>query len=254
METPTLKKIDGIKEFFKNKSVLTINELRNYYRSIDSNFKETTFKWRIHVLKQKKLIRSVKRGVYTLQSRPIYQLEISDRLKKRYKEIKKEFPYSKCCVWETKWLNQLMIHLPGNFMDLIEVESEAAESVFYFLQNRSSREKVYFKPSEKEIEQYIAANQHSIIIRPLVTQAPMKEQDVLCIPKLEKILVDLFVDTTLFMAYQGQELITIFENAYNQFPVNISTLFRYAHRRRRKDQLKDFLQKNQIVPDELLVK
>ena len=254
METPTVKKINDFKEFFKNKPVFTINDLRKYYRSIDSNFKESAFKWRIHDLKQKKLIRSVKRGVYTLQSRPVYQPVISDKLRKKYKEIKKEFPYSKCCVWETRWLNELMTHLPGNFMDFIEVENEATQSVFYFLQNRSSRGKIYFKPSEKEIEQYIAANRQSIIIRSLVTQAPTKEQDGICIPKLEKILVDLFVEKSLFIAYQGQELINIFENAYNQFSVNLSTLFRYAHRRKKKVQLKDFLQKNKIVPDELLVK
>jgi len=254
VEMFTAQTIDEFKEFFKNKPVFTINDIRKYYRRIDSNFKETAFKWRIHDLKQKKLIRSVKRGVYALQSHPVYQPVISDSLEKKHKEIKKEFPYSKCCVWETRWLNELMIHLPGNFMALIEVESEAAQSVFYFLQNRSTREKVYFKPSEKEIEQYIAANRHSIIIRPLVTQAPTKEQDGICIPKLEKILVDLFVEKCLFIAYQGQELITIFENAYNQFPVNLSTLFRYAYRRKKKDQLKDFLQKNKIVPNELLAK
>lgn len=252
MEKGTAVKVDNLKEFFENKTMFTLDELRKYYRGIDSNFRETTFKWRIHDLKQKKLIRNVKRGVYTFQSRPPYMPLISNKMKKKYKEIKKEFPYSKCCAWETRWLNELMRHQPGNFMTLIEVENEAAQPVFYFLQNRGKRENIYIKPSEKEIEQYIAAKKESIIIRSLVTQAPVKEENCICIPKLEKILVDLFVDKSLFITFQGQELINIFENAYNRFSINMSTLFRYAHRRKKREQLMNFLLKNNIIPSELM--
>lgn len=252
MKGGTAVKVDGLKEFFKNKTIFTLDDLREYYRSIDSNFKETTFKWRIHDLKHKGLIGNVKRGVYTFLLRPSYHPVISDRMKKKFKEIKKEFPYSKFCTWETRWLNELVNLQPGNFMILIEVENEAAESVFYFMQNRSSRDNIYFNPSEKEIEQYIAARQESIIVRTLLTQAPVKKENGICIPRLEKILVDLFVDKSLFIAYQGQELINIFQNAHNQFSINVSTLFRYAHRRKRRGQLKSFLLENNIIPQELI--
>ena len=244
--------IDELKDFFKKKPVFTVNDLKEYYREIDPRFKETAFKWRIHDLKQKKLIRNVRRGVYTFESRPLYQPVISNRLKRKYNEIKKELPYSEFCIWETRWINELTIHQPGNFITLIEVEKEALQPVFYFLQNRSKRENIFLKPSKKEIEQYISANAESIVIRPLVTQAPTKEENGVCIPKLEKILVDLFVDKFLFIAYQGQELMTIFENAVNQFSINLSTLFRYANRRKKKDQVKKFLIKNNIIPLQLL--
>jgi hypothetical protein len=248
----TAVKVDGLKKFFKDKTIFTLDDLREYYRGIDSNFRETTFKWRIHDLKHKGLIGNVKRGVYTFLLRPPYHPTISDRMKNKFKEIKKEFPYSKFCAWETRWLNELVNLQPGNFMILIEVENEAAEAVFYFLQNRSSRDNIYFKPSEKEIEQYIAARQETIIVKTLLTQAPVKEENGICIPRLEKILVDLFVDKSLFIAYQGQELINIFQNAYNQFSINVSTLFRYAHRRKRRGQLKSFLLEYSIVPAELM--
>jgi hypothetical protein len=247
-----LTKSDNLKDYFKEKPVFDVNEIREYFRRSDPNLKEATFKWRIHDLKQKGIIRSVKKGTYTFLSRPIFQPPISKRTKGQSKEIKNEFPYSKFCVWEIQWINELMIHLPGNYMTLVEVENEAAQSVFYFLQNRGKKENIYFKPSKKEIEQYIAANYQSTIVRPLITQSPTMEQEGICIPKLEKILVDLFVDKTLFIAYQGQELINIFENAYHQYAVNMSTLFRYAHRRKKRNQLKDFLQGNNIVPTELL--
>ncbi len=250
--TRSLSRVDDLKEFFKDKTVFTVKDLREYYQRSDTNFNESAFKWRIHDIQKRELIRSVKRGVYTFQPRHLYQPGISNRLKKKYKEIKKAFPYTGCCLWETQWLNELMNHQPGLFMDLIEMENEAAQSVFHYLQHQDKREKVYFKPTEKEIEQYIASNRQSIIIRPMITQAPTQEQEGICIPKLEKILVDLFSDRSLFIAYQGQELVTIFKNAYRQFPVNISTLFRYAQRRKKKDRLKDFILENGIIPGELL--
>lgn len=254
MKTCSLLRIDDLKEYFRDKTVFTTNDLRQYYQRTDANFNESAFKWRIHDIQKKDLIRPVKRGVYTFQSRSrlLYQPGISTGLKKKYKEIKKEFPYTDCCIWETRWLNELMNHQPGHFMDLLEVEKEAAQAVFYFLQHQDEKEKIYFKPSEKEIGQYIASNKQSTIIRPLISQAPTQKQEGIRIPKLEKILVDLFIDHALFIAYQGEELITIFNNAYRQFPVNISTLFRYAQRRKKKDQLKSFLLENEIIPGELI--
>jgi hypothetical protein len=253
VDTHSLPRISELKEFFKDKTIFTIADLRQYYQRVDTDFVESTLKWRIHDIKKREWIRSVKRGVYTFQSRDLYLPVISSRLKKRYKEIKKEFPYTACCVWETRWLNELMNHQPDHFMDVLEIENkEAAQAVFYFLQQQEKREKLYFNPSEKEITQYLSANRQNTIIRPLITQAPTQEHMGLCIPKLEKILVDLFVDQSLFIAYQGHELITIYKNAYQRFPVNISTLLRYAQRRKKKELLTDFLLKNEIIPRELI--
>jgi hypothetical protein len=252
IETNSKSKVDDLKEFFKDKPVFTVNDLRKYCQRRETNFNETAFKWRIHDIKKKGLITSVKRGVYSFQSRHAYQPAISSRLKRKYKEIKKAFPYAGICVWETQWLNDLMGHQPGHFMELFEVEKEAAQPVFHFLQQQDKQEKIYFKPTEKEIEQYIASNRQSTIIRSSITQSPTQAQEDICIPKLEKILVDLFSDRSLFIAYQGQELVTIFKNAYRLYPVNISTLFRYAQRRKKKERLRDFILKNEIIPDELL--
>ena len=69
MKESTAVKVDGLKEFFKDKTIFTLDDLREYYRGIDSNFTETTFKWRIHDLKHKGLIGNVKRGA-TLTERP----------------------------------------------------------------------------------------------------------------------------------------------------------------------------------------
>jgi hypothetical protein len=61
------------------------------------------------------------------------------------------------------------------------------------------------------------------------------------LPTLEKILVDLFCDPKLYFAFQGQQLVKIFEGALAKYVINYSRLLNYAKRRHREDALKEFL-------------
>ena len=60
-------------------------------------------------------------------------------------------------------------------------------------------------------------------------------------PFLEKILVDLFADERLYYLYNGSELINIYENAITNYTINFTTLFSYAKRREREQEIKLFL-------------
>ncbi len=86
----------------------------------------------------------------------------------------------------------------------------------------------YYLPNEPE----------PIVIRHLVSQAPLLEVDGVRTAGLEKILVDLFCDAELFASFGGAELENIFREAFKTYPVN---LYRYAGRRR-KEAIAQFLQ------------
>ena len=60
-------------------------------------------------------------------------------------------------------------------------------------------------------------------------------------PTLEKILVDLYCDPKLYFAFQGEQLVKIFEEALAKYVINYSRLLNYAKRRHREDALKEFL-------------
>ena len=60
-------------------------------------------------------------------------------------------------------------------------------------------------------------------------------------PTLEKLLVDILRDADFFYL-QGSESERIIENAFNLYAVNRSRLFRYADRRKAKEELSSIIE------------
>jgi hypothetical protein len=81
-----------------------------------------------------------------------------------------------------------------------------------------------------------------------MTQSPKKKLRGVIFPRLEKILVDIFVDSDKFFAFQGEELVHIFENVFNAYWINEKTLFRYAGRRNAAARLRNFINTKIMVP------
>jgi hypothetical protein len=87
----------------------------------------------------------------------------------------------------------------------------------------------------------------SILISRLVTQSPQKTVHGVPSPKLEKILVDIFVDGDKFYYFQGEELTRIFESVFSTYWINEKTLFRYAGRRMVGEKLRQFIREHTQV-------
>jgi hypothetical protein len=67
-------------------------------------------------------------------------------------------------------------------------------------------------------------------------------------------MVDLFADDELFATYQGAELKNIYQELFNTYNVNQSTLKQYAHKRHIKAKLIAFLkEETDIAEDELFI-
>ena len=67
------------------------------------------------------------------------------------------------------------------------------------------------------MERYVLPRPDSILFSRLVTQSPRKTIHGIPFPKLEKILVDIFVDGDKYYYFQGEELARIFENAFSTY-------------------------------------
>jgi hypothetical protein len=100
-------------------------------------------------------------------------------------------------------------------------------------------------PDEKAIDFYIAESNQPLVIKKLLTRAPLSKRTEkrikFYIPTLEKILVDLFVEERLFYYVQGSELIHIYENAITSYTINFTKLFSYAKRREQEQNIKQFM-------------
>jgi hypothetical protein len=132
-----------------------------------------------------------------------------------------------------------MLHQPGNFFLIVEVDKEAVDSVFYLL--KELKYSVFLDPSKEILNKYMTKEKESWIVKPLVTEAPVQKVSNLYTTTIEKMLVDLFCDTVILDAQQGTEKDRIFKGAFEKYLVHENKMLRYADRRRKKKQLIQYL-------------
>ena len=244
-------KIEEIKKVFGDKP-FTTDDLYHFYQKYDPNLNKNTFRWRIYALKNEGAINTLKRGVYATTSKKEFEPAVSKKLKNLFSKVQNQFPYVDMCIWETSWLNNLMIHQVFSNNIILEVDKEAASAVFAFLQE--SYKDVYLNPGKYEVEHYINAGQINIFIKNLTSTSPLQKVQNITVPTIEKIMVDLFADDELFVTYQGAELHNIYRELFVSYNVNRSKLKQYAHKRHKKDKLVSFLkEETSIGEDELLM-
>ena len=165
--------------------------------------------------------------------------DISSKIKSLNLKLKKEFPYLNFCLWSTSSFNEFMVHQPGRFYILMEVEKDATQSVFFYL--KENKFSVFIDPTKDLIEKYIPDEKETLMVKSLVSEAPLQVIEGVNFPTLEKMLVDIFCDDVIFAAQQGSEMRTIFREAIKKYTINNNRMFRYADRRRKKEDVKKYL-------------
>lgn len=231
-------------EEFKNKESFSREELFDFYRSFEPDLKEGTLGWRIYDLKNKNIIKPLKRGLYVISYKPPYKPELSRDLLKIAHRINDVFKEIRYCIWETGWLNEFSQHQSGKRMIMVEIEKDFTESLYFELKTSSKRE-IFLNPDSNTIDFYIAESNYPVVIKKLTSRSPIttrtKGKVKLYTPLLEKILVDLFADDKIFYHLQGAELTHIYENAINHYTINFTKLFSYAKRRDKEPEIKQFM-------------
>ncbi|WP_034888732.1 DUF6577 family protein [Gillisia sp. Hel_I_29] len=237
-------------EAFKERGSFDRDELFQFYLDFEPDLKESTFSWRIYDLKKKDIIKTIGRGLYVISYKPKYKPVLSDNVLKIVRKTNERFEQIHYAIWENQWLNEFTQHQVSNQMIVVEVEKEFTESLYYYL-NDSLKMDFFLNPDEKEIEFYISESSVPIVVKHLVTRAPISKlkdkKNVVPVATLEKIMVDLFADENLFHFYQGSELINIYEKILDRYSINFTKLFSYAKRRKREQEIKQFI--NNHIPN-----
>jgi hypothetical protein len=178
-------------------------------------------------------------GKFTISKTRIYVPEVNKRIRFFNSILNRQFPFLTFCFWRTSLLNEFMVHQPGKFYLLIEAEKSSIESVFYYLKEK--KYSVFLEPTEEIIDKYFPEDKEPIIIKSLVSEAPIQNVNGVNTVMIEKILVDVFCDNIIFSAQQGSEMVNIFKSAFDKYTVNENRMLRYANRRRKKENLNIFL-------------
>lgn len=145
-----------------------------------------------------------------------------------YKKLKKDFPLADFCVYNGEIFNPLQHHLAINHASYVETNRDGVDTVFNKLKEFGVP--VFKHPTPEFIYDYVNLQEQCIIVKPLVTEAPVKEEKGITVPTLEKVIVDILRDPDLDYM-RGSESFYMFRNAVENFAINRSKLLRYARRR-----------------------
>jgi hypothetical protein len=229
------------------------SSLRHFYSRFQPELSEQAFRRILYALEKHQVLTPIGAGMYArtgneeAASRENFVPDWSSACKSIQEIVNQAFPYLETLSWETRLLHEWMLHQPANNQIILEVEKDACESVFNHLAQEYPGQ-AFLEPDREMMERYILPLPESILISRLVTQSPKKKLRGVIFPRLEKILVDIFVDSDKFFAFQGEELAHIFENIFSAYWINEKTLFRYAGRRNAGARLKNFIDAKIMVP------
>lgn len=234
---------------FSARSILYKTDLHKFFQTRSAESSEAAFRRFLYALEKDGYIQRIDAGVYTsgnaqtpIRIRNKFVPELSPEIISLGNAIKMAFPYTKYLIWETRILQEFMLHQPGQNQVILEVEKDAAESIFNFLNNRIGG-KVFIKPDRLTFERYILPRAETTIVLSRITQPPQLTINGVPYPRLEKILVDVFADIELFYIFHGQELVHIFETAFERYLISEKALFRYAERRSVGQKIRAFIHK-----------
>jgi hypothetical protein len=222
--------------------------------------KPTTIDWHIYRLLQQGLLAKSGRNQYqVVGTAPMASSwtnpPLPEPLNEWIEPLRQAFPYLTICLWSTRWLQPLLMHLPFTEYGLIEVERSAVDAVWAFCQDKLTVQPdrlpvpVVRAGDWPVLESYLSNAPVIGVVKPLISESPLQPLASVSTITVEKLLVDLLADRELFFAYQ-EDLTRIVEGLSRQSVINGNRLRRYARRRNHLPQLEQLLATAQISVNE----
>ena len=220
--------------------MFTTSDIVEFYSKHDSDISRKTVNWRVYKLVIHGVLERVGKGKFRLGHSKKYSPEITTRIFKLNKSIKDRFPYISFCIWQQSWINEFSLHIAKTGIVIIDVERDVAESVYNHIKEAKSN--VFYKPGKELLHDYVLGLDYALLIRPLVSEAPLQNIRGVMTVTIEKLLVDAFSDME-FEFVHGMEIEHVFNNAFSRYSINITKLQRYADRKKKKDEILKLIEK-----------
>jgi hypothetical protein len=233
--------IEQIRDYMKDKVFSTKDEIMEFMISINPERRPSNLRFYLFDLVRANVIHKydtnrykyngkLKQFVYTLTNS---DLELKDKIESRFDDIE-------LCVWNTSFISQYLNLMPYDYYTFVATNKNYLELVFNYLK---SSYKVLYKPTMKELDYYVQKN-NQVILKNLIIRSPLdknytnyiginkgfqKQQKIVFSPRIEKILVDVFVERDNFSVFS--ELHEIYRGIFSAYCINFQKLFYYAKNR-----------------------
>lgn len=223
---------DNIIAYAESRPQFSVDDLIS---SVAKGMERNTLSWHLSNLCKLGKLRRIGRGLYSTQIKTAYSVKASKKVRSLYRSLHKDFPFADFCLYDGPLLTPLLHDLSPNSTLYIETNRDVMESVFNHL-GQKYQGRLFLAPTKEMTSKYIDLAQENIIIKPLITESPLTEDDGVPMPTLEKILVDTRVDADFFYLH-GYENLEMLRTAIAHYDVNQTRLLRYADRRNEKENI-----------------
>jgi len=221
---------ESIIDYARDKYYFYIKDLKKYFTEKGIKFRENSLKQQLYLLKKEEFIYSAGRGWYSnIQKEFELNIEPTEKI---IKLLIEKFPLLEFSCWSTEQLKGFFHHLPSQFVTFIYTDKDFLSILRDFLTENNYN--IYLNPSKIEAEKFIELKTKTIILRPSVSSRISKEKNL---TKIEKILVDLFMEMKKISLIDKDEYIKIFSNIIFNYRINVAEIIDYAHNRKIKDQI-----------------
>jgi len=230
---------ESIIDYARDKYYFHINDLKKCLTKKGIKFEEDTLKRYLYLLKKNKVIYPAGRGWYSnIQKEFELNIEPTEKI---IKLLIEKFPLLEFSCWSTEQLKGFFHHLPSQFVTFIYTDKDFLSTLRDFLTENYYN--IFLNPSKIEAEKFIELKAKTIILRPSVSSRISKEKNL---TKIEKILVDLFMEMKKIPLIDKDEYIKIVSNIIFNYRINMAEMLDYADRREAKERvwyvIKEFME------------
>jgi hypothetical protein len=225
---------EHIIDYARDRYYFHINDLKRYFTEKGIKFEEDTLKKYLYLLKKNEVLYPAGRGWYSnIQKEFELNIEPTEKI---IKLLIEKFPLLEFSCWSTEQLKGFFHHLPTQFITFIYTDKDFLHSVKDFLIEKNYN--VYLNPYKIEAEKFVELKAQTIILRPSISSHISKEKNW---AKIEKILVDLFMEKKKIGFIDEEEYKRIFSNVIISYRINIAEMLDYSHDRKIKDEIQNII-------------
>lgn len=230
MKKITIK--EHIINYAKSKYYFHINDLKKYFAEREITLKKDTLKKNLYLLKKDRFIYDAGRGWYSTIKEE-FELDTKP-VEKIITLTKEKFPLLEFSCWSTEQLKGFFHHLPSQFITFVYVDKDFLPSLKDFLTDNGYN--AYLNPYKIEAEKYVELKAKTVILRPSISSREPKQQ---YLAKIEKIIVDLFMETKKINLMDMEEYKKIVFNIVTNYRVNMAKMLNYAERRKIQEKIQN---------------
>lgn len=234
---------EHIRNALKCGEIYSHKELTNELKILKPNLADSTYHWAISSLVREGQIIRLGYDAYSSpdgSTKKEYDPLYSDLALEVLNQIKETYPYVTFTVFETVMMNDFLNHLIAQNTVFIQAEKESSIYVFRFLQEKGYQN-VMYKPGKDDFDLYWSRDE--IVVTDIISEAPLRTDEPHKI-MLEKMLVDMIADKLISTTYSKAEFPDVIEQAQRRYYLDKVRLLRYARRRNREKEMKQYLERS----------